>query len=95
VSFLLKQMSLEEDQHKRSSLMQRIINIGSDVVMPLIFALKDSNWMVRMSAAEILGELKDKRAIPALIRVFEDKKPAVRQAAAHAFQKIRAANPDA
>lgn len=41
----------------------------------------------RRSAAKVLGRLRDPRAVLALIRVLEDRNPAVRQAAAEALGK--------
>src|SRR5436309_9121208 len=48
----------------------------------------DSNWKVRMQAASVLGHLKDKRGVPALVRALSDGSEAVRGVAAGALGEI-------
>jgi HEAT repeat protein len=48
----------------------------------------DSDWKVRMQAASVLGRLKDKRGVPALVRALSDKSEAVRGVAAGALGEI-------
>jgi len=58
------------------------------VYEPLLSALLNPNWIVRMSAAKGLTRLKDARAIDTLIVVLQDKVPAVREEACRTIQAI-------
>ena len=58
------------------------------VFEPLLSALLNPNWIVRMSAAKGLTRLKDPRAIDTLILVLQDKVPAVREEACRTIQAI-------
>ena len=58
------------------------------VFEPLLSALLNPNWIVRMSAAKGLSRLKDPRAIDTLIVVLQDKVPAVREEACRTIQAI-------
>lgn len=58
------------------------------VYEPLLSALLNPNWIVRMSAAKGLTRLKDARAIDTLIVVLQDKVPAVREEVCRAIQAI-------
>jgi HEAT repeat protein len=58
------------------------------VFEPLLSALLNPNWIVRMSAAKGLTRLKDPRAIDTLIVVLQDKVPAVREEACRTIQAI-------
>jgi HEAT repeat protein len=49
------------------------------VLSPLIDALGNQNWIVRMHAAKALGRIKDRRAIEPLIPLLQDKVKAVRE----------------
>ena len=56
----------------------------------IIKALEDEDHMVRMTAARILGESRDRRAVKPLVTALRtDKHYAVRQQAAHALGKIK------
>src|SRR4051812_24204497 len=48
----------------------------------------DPNWKVRMQAASVLGRLKDKRGVPALVRALSDGSESVRGVAAGALGEI-------
>ena len=59
-------------------------------VPEFISALRDSDWVVRKAAAEALGEIKDKRALWALISVLIiDSDKYVRRAAALALGELK------
>jgi HEAT repeat protein len=54
----------------------------------IIKALKDEDNMVRMTAARILGESRDRRAVEPLVSALRtDRNYAVREEAAHALRK--------
>jgi hypothetical protein len=48
----------------------------------------DINWKVRMQAASVLGHLRDKRGVPALVRALSDASESVRGVAASALGEI-------
>jgi len=50
-----------------------LIKIGAPALEPLILALKHEHWYVRRSAAKILGEIGDKRAIGPLVARLTDR----------------------
>ena len=63
--------------------------IADDQVFePLLSALLNPNWIVRMSAAKGLTRLKDPRSIETMILLLQDKVPAVRDEACRAIQAI-------
>jgi HEAT repeat protein len=45
---------------------------------PLIAAISDSHWLVRLHAAKALGRIGDPRAIEPLVRAFKDENKSVR-----------------
>ncbi len=63
--------------------------MGSAAVEPLVDALHDESSHVREFAADVLGEIQDKRAIRPLIQVLQsDSSSIVRQVAASALGKL-------
>jgi len=54
----------------------------------LILSLKDSNELVRVAAAETLGLIGDRRALPAARRALHDSSPLVRSYAAAAIGQL-------
>jgi HEAT repeat protein len=58
------------------------------VLIPLVDALGNQDWIVRMHAAKALGRIKDARAIEPLIPLLHDKVKAVREEATMALTEI-------
>ena len=58
------------------------------VLMPLIDALENQDWIVRMHAAKGLGRIRDARAIEPLIPLLQDKVKAVREEVTIALAEI-------
>jgi HEAT repeat protein len=58
------------------------------VLMPLIDAVRNRDWIVRMHAAKALGRIKDARAIEPLIALLQDKVKAVREEATMALAEM-------
>jgi len=58
------------------------------VIEPIISALDHHDEPVRMSAAKILGKLKDQRAVTSLFRVVNDSALSVRHAAVKALEEL-------
>ncbi len=65
-----------------------LIKIGGAAVTGLIQALKNEDSNVRERAAEVLGEIGDKRAVEPLAEALQDWDPAVSGAAAEALEGI-------
>ena len=62
---------------------------SKDRVAELIKQLKDGNWIVRESAVEALGEIRDGRAVEPLVKTLKDADDDVREGAAEALGKIK------
>lgn len=58
------------------------------VLVPLITALGNQDWIVRMHAAKALGRIKDARAIEPLVPLLQDKVKAVREEVSIALAAI-------
>lgn len=65
--------------------------IGNADVSLLIYALKDSDLRARRAAAQVLGDLKDARAVEPLTAALKDPDEDVRKSAAEALGKIKVA----
>ena len=65
-----------------------LVKMGEPAVEPLIQALQDEYWRVRMHAAGILGDIGDARAVEPLVQARQDEYRRVRYAAARALEKI-------
>jgi HEAT repeat protein len=62
----------------RKNAASALIKIGVPALEMLINALEDENWRVRWYSAEILGEIKDDRAVKPLIKALNDENNGVR-----------------
>ncbi len=58
------------------------------VFEPLMAALLNPNWIVRMSAAKGLARIQNPEAIPTLVLLLQDKVPTVRDEAINALKAI-------
>lgn len=58
------------------------------VVPHLLPMLEDPTWLVRMAAARVLGEMKVREAVPALITMLDDVESAARETAWSALRAI-------
>lgn len=65
-----------------------LVHLGAASVEPLCVALQDLDPAVQEDAAWILGEIRDRRAMPHLISAMADESWEVRRAALEALQKI-------
>ncbi|MGI2326718.1 HEAT repeat domain-containing protein [Planococcus sp. YIM B11945] len=61
---------------------------GDDVFRAVVSRLKDSEELVRMSAVETLGEMRDPRAEEFLIKALKDEDELVRRFAAEGLGKL-------
>lgn len=86
---LVHLLSAEDNAGARNSAIEALVRLGPaavDELFPLL-AVRDAD--VRKSAVDILGEIRDARAVPHLISGLRDGDENVRVAAAEALGKIR------
>jgi CheY-like chemotaxis protein len=63
--------------------------LGEDATLPLTTVLRSDDERVRRFAVDVLGDLGDRRALPALLRVVQvEQDPTIRDKASAAVQKI-------
>ncbi|NHJ39054.1 MAG: HEAT repeat domain-containing protein [Asgard group archaeon] len=88
---LVEILSSDEDNRVKSHAADAIIKIGGDeAVQNCLRLLRDNSWITRMKAAEILGELKNKKSTLPLVRILKnDSEVSVKEWAAIALGKIR------
>jgi HEAT repeat protein len=82
LDFLLPQLSSDDASH-RTSIAAVLGDIGEPALAPLLAALDSEDERVREGAADALGFMADRRAIPRLAHaLLQDKQASVRRAAA-------------
>lgn len=91
-AFISKLIVVLEDSH--SSAATALKEIGKPAVMPLIQSLQSPNAQVRLRAVEVLLEIGDMRAVPALRERLFDDSSKVQQAAAKALKKLTGKEPE-
>jgi len=64
------------------------VRMGKVAVEPLLISLRDENPGVRIRAADVLGEMRETRAISPLQERMADADPGVREAASRALLRI-------
>jgi HEAT repeat protein len=67
---------------------QKCVEVGAPAVEPLCAALNDSDWNVHQAAAEALGKIGDRRAIPALRIALDAADSKLRDIALATLQEI-------
>lgn len=65
-----------------------ITKMGTPAIAVLIKGLKNPDRNIRWSAARVLGDIGDKKVVPALIETLKDEEPGVVKDAAEALGKI-------
>lgn len=88
-------MDMMEDTRISGKVVNALIKIGTPSVDPLIKKLKHDSWIVRLSAAETLGEIRDPKAVQPLISTLKDENTGVQRVSIVALGQIadRAAVP--
>ena len=84
--YILEVVEERKEEKEREEIIKKVEERGKK--HPLILALQDKDWEVRMCAAEALGKIGDARAVEALLRTLEDGDDEVRRSAAEALGKI-------
>ncbi len=81
---------LREDVSIRNLALEVLEQTGGSSLELLLPLLRHDDPHIRKFMTDILGKLKDLRAVPALIAALEDRDPNVRGSAAEALGKLRA-----
>lgn len=89
IAGLIGMLSASDNAGARNSAIEALVHIGSDAVGQLISRLKTDDVDVRKFIVDILGEIRDPRAVPALIERLSDKDENICVAAAEALGKTR------
>jgi hypothetical protein len=80
---------MDEMEARALTAVARVLGrIGAPAVEPLLSALKDDDWRVRVGAARALGRIGDSRAVKPLLSALKDDDWHVRVAAATALGRI-------
>ncbi len=90
IGFLVKYFSRKIDNVIKSHITNALIKIcGKKAPKELLKLLRHESWVTRMKAAEILGEIGDKKAVPLLIRTLRiDPEQTVKEWVAISLGKI-------
>lgn len=72
----------------RSSLAWALVRIGPETIAPVVEALREGSPTLRRGAAECLGRMRARDAIPALKAAQRDEQETVRQAAAESLRRL-------
>jgi HEAT repeat protein len=82
---------LAGDRNLHRALTDSLVAIGGDAVAPLVRQLDSPQPAARAAAAELLGRIGDRRALPALLRALDDTDADVVTAGAAALGALGAA----
>ncbi len=86
---LLQALNAPDNAGVRNSAIEALVQIGAPSVEPLLNLIEADDPDVRKFVVDILGDIKDTRAVPALIARLEDEDENVCVAAAEALGKVR------
>ncbi len=86
---LIQALSSHDNAGARNSAIEALILIGSAAVNPLLSSLDTPDSDVCKFIVDILGDIRDRRAVPSLIHRLDDPDENIRVAAAEALGKIK------
>jgi len=88
--FLILENFLKESENKpiRNAAMEAFTHFGKEATTYLLRLLKDANPEIRMFSANMLGTIRDSRAVDGLIEKLQDSNENVKHAAAESLGKI-------
>ena len=89
ISGLIQALSAHDNAGARNSAIEALVQIGGQAVDHLLDIIETPDPDVRKFIVDILGDIKDRHAVPALIGRLEDTDENIRVAAAEALGKIR------
>ncbi|HYA87173.1 MAG TPA: HEAT repeat domain-containing protein [Nitrospirota bacterium] len=88
IAGLIQALSSHDNAGARNSAIEALVQIGGQAVDPLLGIIETPDSDVRKFVVDILGDMKDRRAVPALIERLGDADENIRVAAAEALGKI-------
>ncbi len=86
---LVRQLSSHDNAGARNSAIEALVHIGAEAVDGLLASLATPDPDVRKFIVDILGDIRDPRAVPPLINRLEDPDENIRVASAEALGKIK------
>ena len=86
---LVQRLSAEDNAGARNSAIEALSQIGAAAVGPLLPLLDSEDPDVRKFAVDVLGDIRDVRAVPGLLEKLNDADENVRVAAAESLGKLR------
>jgi HEAT repeat protein len=89
INGLIHTLGAHDNAGARNSAIEALIHIGAEAVDALLEALKTPDVDVRKFIVDILGDMRDPRAVPTLIGLLDDPDENARVAAAEALGKIK------
>lgn len=88
IAGLVQKLSAQDNAGARNSAIEALVRLGSEAVEPLFPLLSERDPDVRKFVVDVLGDLRDGRAVPYLLDRLKDDDENVRVAAAEALGKI-------
>lgn len=88
MDFIEDALKNHDDDILRNASMEFYVRLGQRASKSLLNLLKEEDHEIRIFAANLLGEIKDKNAVNPLVERLQDKDVNVRMAAAEALGKI-------
>ena len=85
---LIDRLSREKNIGMRNAAVEVFIQFGKSAVDPLLFSLHRTDDDIKKLIIDTLGEIRDKRAAPALIALLSDRNENVAASAAEALGKL-------
>jgi len=89
INGLVQRLSAEDNAGARNSAIEALVQIGVAAVDPLLPLLETRDPDVRKFSIDVLGDIRDVRAVPGLMQKLKDGDENVRVAAAESLGKIR------
>jgi len=86
---LVQRLSAEDNAGARNSAIEALVQIGAIAVGPLLSLLDTRDPDVRKFTVDVLGDIRDVRAVPGLLEKLNDADENVRVATAEALGKLR------
>jgi len=86
---LVQQLSSHDNAGARNSAIEALVHIGAEAVDALLASLGTPDPDVRKFIVDILGDIRDPRAVPPLINRLEDPDENIRVASVEALGKIK------
>ena len=78
----------DPDDWSSPRIAEALVGLGADAVLPSVDALSDESANLRSWAAQVLGRLLAREAVPALVARLDDRAAPVRYAAAEALGRL-------